>query len=110
MNKHRDRIAFEELILSQFSRLAEQAGRYIDRLGGRDRETILQSALDAAWSNRDTFNPSKTSLLVYWDDCLQEAVLLREFWVVRHFDGWALRRSNGLVAAGRLKVPENDEG
>src|SRR6478609_1433355 len=106
--RNRDRVSFEELMTAQFSRLAEQAGKYIAQMSPRDRETILQNALDTAWSNYDSFNPTRTSLLVFWDDCLQEAVLLREFWVVRSFDRWALRRSNSLVAAGKLKVPEDE--
>lgn len=80
--------AFRAMMLSQFARLAENAGRYIGRMCNEDRECILWNALISAWMHRREYNPVATQLAKYWDDCLREAITCRG-----SFQSIALRRT-----------------
>lgn len=80
--------AFRAMMMSQFARLAEQAGRYISRMSNQDRESVLKKALDEAWALADLFDPLDGTLLGYWDYQLREAVRSRDGYQLRHLEGW----------------------
>lgn len=86
--EQKDFAAFKRVFLSQFSVLADRAGRYISRLCNRDRAMVLENALTLAWTLREEINPMMISVLRYWDECLQGAIRMQRTWFVRAFDGW----------------------
>lgn len=77
-----ERDAFEEVMAAHVARLMEFAKPYVSRLCGRDREAFLNDALEKAWGLRKEFNPHKSSLLLWWEKCLQHAALARSEWVL----------------------------
>lgn len=90
--------AFRAMFAAQFARLAEQAGRYISRMGNDDRELALATALHLAWINRKEFNPMRISLLTFWDDCLRLSLQGQKQWLLRHLSGWDRVTSEQLLA------------
>lgn len=80
-----------------FARLAEQCGLYIGRMSNDDREAVLEIALGMAWTGADNFNPSAQSLLLYWDNCLTEAVRTRHIWMQRYGDKWYATTAEEIV-------------
>lgn len=102
--------AFRAMFLAQFARLAEQAGRYISRMGNEDRELALATALHLAWINRKDFNPARQSLLIYWDDCLKLSLQGQESWALRYLSGWdAVTPKQLLERIAFLGVFENGQ-
>lgn len=89
--------AFRAMILAQFARLAEQAGRYIGRMSNENRESVLELALDFAWYYRVEIVPGRNSLLLHWDNCLGEAARYHDHWYLRTFDGWERTDSQDLI-------------
>jgi hypothetical protein len=87
---------FRELMMSQFARLAEQAGVYISRMSNNDREVVLNTALHLAWDLREEFKPGTMTLLGFWDSCLKQAVQSRPDWRLRYFDRWERVHSKGV--------------
>jgi hypothetical protein len=96
-----------ELMLSNFARLAEQAGVYISRMSNRDREIVLETALNLAFTLVDEYNPKKMSVLVYWDECLRGALRGRKTWRLRFFDRW--ESHDVLNFFGPIKMPSEDD-
>jgi hypothetical protein len=71
-----------------FPRLAEQCGPYIGRLGNDDRTAVLAIALELAWEFSGEFDPTKQSLVSWWDACLRYAMGARTHWMCRFRQGW----------------------
>lgn len=82
--------AFRAMIMSQFARLAENAGRYVGRMSNIGRESVLDLALVTAWQEcrAGNFNPAQEQLPRFWDQLLRAAVDC-EFEVrLRTLSGW----------------------
>lgn len=80
--------AFREMLMSQFARLAENAGRYVGRMSGKDREAVLSDALESAWAYSDLYDPKTQQLAAFWDFNLREAIHYQDFIVLRCLAGW----------------------
>ena len=70
-----------------FSRLVEQCGVYISRLGGDDQTDVLAIALELAWEFSEDFDPEKRTVVSCWDSCLRYAMATRSHWECRFRQG-----------------------
>lgn len=71
-----------------FARLVEQCGRYISRLSNDDREDVLKIALELAWEFNGDLDPTKKSIVMWWDSFLQYAMNTRTHWLCRSRHGY----------------------
>lgn len=99
---------FRTLFVSQFARLADQAGTYVGRMCRRDREIVLEGALSMAWDMRDKLQTRKMTIVYFWDQCLKAVVQARNYWTVRHFDRWTLKPSRFIGA--EIGVADDEDG
>lgn len=79
-----EREAFENVMASHVAKLMDFARPYVGRLCRADSEYFVERALEEAWTRRDNFEPTKASLLMWWEGCLKAAALTRKAWCVQY--------------------------
>lgn len=80
--------AFRAMMMAQFARLAENAGRYIGSMNNKDRKQVIVSALNFAWDLRADFDPVKHQLPKFWDNMLRMAVMCENVVELRRTSEW----------------------
>jgi hypothetical protein len=80
--------AFRAMMLSQFARLAENAGRYVGRMSNIHKELTLHAALVCAWHSRTLFNPQTEQLAKFWDEMLRAVISDTPCVELRCLAGW----------------------
>lgn len=87
MNREQNEAALKAHMMADFARLAEQAGRYSNRMPKRVRTEYLELSLCVALMNIEEFDPKKEDFLVWWDDVLRASVSAFD-WPERGYNGW----------------------
>ena len=79
-----EREQFEDDMAAHIAALMDYAKPYVGRLSNGDRDYFIRTALEFAWDRHKQFNPEKTSLLRWWEECLHSAALTRKTWTLRY--------------------------
>lgn len=84
----REQLAFMRDLARHTAQLMDFSKPYIGRLSGTDRDYFLSKALEAAWTRREEFVPTKENegLLRWWNVCLKDAAKARTEWRCSTFD------------------------
>ncbi len=97
MTQDKEFEAFRAMMLSQFARLAENAGRYVGRMSNIDKELTLGAALSCAWQSRTLFNPQTEQLAKYWDEMLRAVISDAPYVELRCLAGWEVLSSEEFL-------------
>ncbi len=110
-----DRETFERMLLvgnpkhPHTARMVGHAARFIGGMSNKTRDRFLETSIDFAWANRNTYNPQYEALEMFWVRCLEATALTRDKWLVSvatlpgvFEDRWVLGRR--LIDMARSKV------
>lgn len=97
MTQDKEFEAFRAMLMAQFARLAENAGRYVGRMSNIDKELTLEAALHCAWASREFFNPKTEQLAKYWDEMLRAVVSDAGYVELRCLAGWEVLSSDEFL-------------